>query len=66
MLGTGLTFNLGRDITLLVLRPVIFAYVFVRLAEIWAAGRFKQLPNVTTIGPSVAGPAQVVAGRLNS
>jgi oligosaccharide repeat unit polymerase len=66
MLGTGLTFNLGRDITLLVLWPVIFAYVFVRLAEIWAAGRFKQLPNVTTIGPRVAGPAQVVAGRLNS
>jgi oligosaccharide repeat unit polymerase len=65
MLGTGLTFNLGRDITLLVLWPVIFAYVFVRLAEIWAAGRFKQLPNVTTIGPSVAGPARVVAGRLN-
>ena len=66
MLGTGLTFNLGRDITLLVLWPVIFAYVFVRLAEIWAAGRFKQLPNVPTVGPSVAGPARVVAGRLNS
>jgi hypothetical protein len=66
MLGTGLTFNLGRDITLLVLWPVIFAYVFVRLSEIWAAGRFKQLPNVTTVGPSVAGPAHVVAGRLNS
>jgi hypothetical protein len=66
MLGTGLTFNLGRDITLLVLWPAIFAYVFVRLAEIWAAGRFKQLPNVSTIGPSVAGPAQAVAGRLNS
>jgi len=26
MLGIGLTFNLGRDITLLVLWPVVFAY----------------------------------------
>jgi hypothetical protein len=66
MLGAGLTFNLGRDITLLVLWPVIFAYAFVRLAEIWAAERFKQLPRVPTLGPSVPGPTQVVAGRLNS
>src|SRR5215510_11766911 len=35
MLGAGLTFNLGRDITLLVLWPVVFAYCFVRLVEIW-------------------------------
>jgi oligosaccharide repeat unit polymerase len=34
MLGIGLTFNLGRDITLLVLWPVVFAYFFVRLIEI--------------------------------
>ena len=39
MLGAGLTFNLGRDISMLVLWPVIFAYFFVRLAEIWATRR---------------------------
>lgn len=65
MLGAGLTFNLGRDITLLVLWPAIFAYCFVRLAEIWAAGRFKQLPGMPSLRSSVAGPTQVVAGRLN-
>jgi len=32
MVSAGLTFNLGRDITLLVLWPVIFSYFFVRLA----------------------------------
>src|SRR5215475_5639810 len=62
MLGAGLTFNLGRDITLLVLWPVVFAYFFVRLAEIWVAGRFKQLPKVPTLGPSVVGPTQMAAG----
>src|SRR5256714_2097754 len=40
MLGSGLTFNLGRDITLLVLWPVVFAYCFVRIIEIWASKRF--------------------------
>jgi len=66
MLGAGLTFNLGRDITLLVLWPAIFAYCFVRLAEIWAAGRFKQSPRIPSLSSAVAGPTQVVAGRLNS
>lgn len=33
MAGLGLTFNMGRDITLLVLWPVVFAYLLVRLAE---------------------------------
>jgi len=66
MLGAGLTFNLGRDITLLVLWPAIFAYCFVRLAEIWAAGRFKQSPRMPSLSSAVAGPTQVVAGRLNS
>lgn len=55
MLGAGLTFNLGRDITLLVLWPVIFAYFFVRLTEIWATRRFAQLPRLATVTP--AGPA---------
>ena len=41
MLGAGLTFNLGRDISLLVLWPVIFAYFFVRLAEMWATRRVR-------------------------
>ena len=66
MLGAGLTFNLGRDITLLVLWPAIFAYFFVRLAEIWAAGRFKQMPQVPSLSPRIAGPTQVIAARLNS
>ena len=65
MLGVGLTFNLGRDISLLVLWPVIFAYFFVRLAEIWATRRFQQLPQVATIAPANAVPVHVVAGRLS-
>lgn len=63
MLGAGLTFNLGRDITLLVLWPVIFAYFFVRLTEIWATRRFGQLPQTATVVPASAGP--VLAGRLS-
>jgi len=59
MLGAGLTFNLGRDITLLVLWPVVFAYCFVRLTEIWAMKRSRQLPQLTTVAPADAGPVQV-------
>jgi oligosaccharide repeat unit polymerase len=33
LLGLGLTFNMGRDITLLVLWPIVFGYVAVRLLE---------------------------------
>jgi len=51
MLGASLTFNLGRDITLLVLWPIIFAYFFVRLAEIWATKRFPRLPQLATFAP---------------
>ena len=51
MVGASLTFNLGRDITLLVLWPVIFAYFFVRLAEIWATKRFPRLPQLATFAP---------------
>ena len=65
MLGVGLTFNLGRDITLLVLWPVVFAYFFVRLTEIWATRRFVQLPQLATIVPPNTGSMQVVAGRLS-
>jgi hypothetical protein len=65
MLGAGLTFNLGRDITLLVLWPAVFAYFFVRLAEIWATKRFRQLPQMTTAVPVNAGPMQVIASRLS-
>jgi oligosaccharide repeat unit polymerase len=63
MLGAGLTFNIGRDISLLVLWPVIFAYVFVRLTEIWATRRFGHLPQVVTVAPADDGP--VLAGRLS-
>jgi hypothetical protein len=59
MLGAGLTFNLGRDISLLVLWPVIFAYCFVRLAEICAKQRVRQLPQLPTIAPADAGSVQV-------
>jgi hypothetical protein len=65
MLGAGLTFNLGRDITLLVLWPVIFAYFFVRLAEMWAVARFRQLPQPVTFAPANLEPVQVSAGRLS-
>ena len=57
MVGAGLTFNLGRDISLLVLWPVIFAYFFVRLTEMWATKRSRQLPQVATVAP--AGPVHV-------
>ena len=65
MLGAGLTFNLGRDISMLVLWPVIFAYFFVRLAEIWATQRFRQLPQLATAVPADLRRMQVAAGRLN-
>jgi oligosaccharide repeat unit polymerase len=51
MLGAGLTFNLGRDITLLVLWPVVFAYCFVRLIEIWTAKQSRAARQVTTQAP---------------
>jgi len=65
MVSAGLTFNLGRDITLLVLWPVIFSYFFVRLAEVWATKRFAQLPQLATIAPADAAPLQVSAGQLS-
>jgi hypothetical protein len=64
MLGAGLTFNLGRDITLLVLWPVIFAYCFVRLAEIWATRLPPELPQLAPVVTADAKPMQVLAGRL--
>jgi hypothetical protein len=65
MLGAGLTFNLGRDITMLVLWPAVFAYFFVRLAEIRATQRFRQLPQLATVVHANARPMQVIAGRLS-
>jgi hypothetical protein len=65
MLGAGLTFNLGRDISMLVLWPVIFGYGFVRLTERWATRRFGQPPQMITALPADAGPVQVLAGRLS-
>jgi predicted LPLAT superfamily acyltransferase len=62
MLGAALTFNLGRDITLLVLWPVVFAYFFVRLIEMWATRRFGGVPQVQTVSSPGAGP--VLAGQL--
>jgi hypothetical protein len=65
MLGLGLTFNLGRDITLLVLWPVVFAYCFVRLIEVWALARFRRLPQPVTFAPDNLEPVQVSAGLLS-
>jgi oligosaccharide repeat unit polymerase len=65
MLGLGLTFNLGRDITLLVLWPAIFAYCFVRLAEICARSRIQQQPQLLNVVPADAVPLQALAGRVN-
>jgi hypothetical protein len=65
MLGVGLTFNLGRDISMLVLWPVIFAYFFVRLAEIWAVARFRSPPQPVTFAPANLEPVPVAAGRLS-
>src|SRR5262249_3412448 len=65
MLGAGLTFNLGRDITLLVLWPVVFSYCFVRLIEIWTAKQSRPALQVTT-PPFLAAnlqPASALLGR---
>jgi len=59
MLGAGLTFNLGRDISLLVLWPVIFAYFFVRLTEMWATRRLGRLSELASVAPANAEPLQV-------
>ena len=68
MLGAGLTFNLGRDITLLVLWPVVFAYCFVRLIEIWTAKQSRAAPQIATQAPPFAvanlQPARASPGRL--
>ncbi len=64
MLGAALTFNLGRDISLLVLWPIIFAYSFVRVAEVWAAKRVPHLPQLASLAPANVRPVQVPTGRL--
>jgi hypothetical protein len=63
MLGAGLTFNLGRDITLLVLWPVVFSYCFVRLIEIWTK-QSRAAPQVTTQTPPFAAADLQAAGAL--
>jgi hypothetical protein len=65
MLGAGLTFNLGRDITLLVLWPVVFSYCFVRLIEIWTAKQFRPAAQFTTSPFPAANlqPASALPGR---
>jgi hypothetical protein len=51
MVGAGLTFNLGRDITLLVLWPVVFAYCFVRFVETRSLKRSRAMPHLATVTP---------------
>lgn len=43
LVGLGLTFNLGRDITLLVLWPIVFGYLGVRLFERYDSRRRYRL-----------------------
>lgn len=43
LIGTGLTFNLGRDITFLVLWPMIFGYIGVRILEYLGSRRLQRL-----------------------
>ncbi|MGE5213973.1 MAG: hypothetical protein ACM3NN_09805 [Nitrospirota bacterium] len=68
MLGAGLTFNLGRDITLLVLWPVVFAYFFIRLIEIWTSQRFGAVPRTaipaSRFGSTDLQPLGASPGRL--
>ena len=68
MLGAGLTFNLGRDITLLVLWPVVFAYCFIRFVEIRTMKPSRGVPHVGMRPRSLAPtnlPMQVSPGRLH-
>lgn len=59
MLGIGLTFNLGRDITLLVLWPAVFAYFFIRLTERWTTKRVRQAPQLASFDPANLGPSPI-------
>ena len=74
MLGAGLTFNLGRDITLLVLWPVVFAYCFVRLIEIWTAKQSRRCAashNASAnfasanLQPASASPVRLVSNSVH-
>jgi hypothetical protein len=45
MLGVGITFNLGRNITMIILWPIAFAYVLVRIIEnVSSRRKFVPLP----------------------
>ena len=49
LVGLGLTFNLGRDITLLVLWPIVFGYGIVRVVEhSFAGGKRRRVQPVNT------------------
>lgn len=66
MLGAGLTFNLGRDITLLVLWPVVFSYCFVRVIEIWTSKHSRAVPQVRAPAPPFVAANLQPAGALLS
>jgi hypothetical protein len=61
MFGTALTFNLGRDISLLVLWPIIFAYFFVHLTEMVGHEAIRTTSQLATIAPANAAPVQMSA-----
>ncbi|MDP3868367.1 hypothetical protein [Phenylobacterium sp.] len=48
LIGLGLTFNLGRDVSLLVLWPMIFAYTAVKLLEQTQANGMRRSNNAVT------------------
>ena len=56
--GMGLTFNLGRDITLLVLWPIVFGYVAVRGIEVLT--RSPQTALRPRIHRSAGGPGRIL------
>ena len=56
--GLGLTFNLGRDITLLVLWPVVFGYLIVRLIELITYRKPLDMGSFTAVQNLPADPSR--------
>jgi len=50
---------------MLLLFPVVFPYLFIRLIEHGATKRFVRLPHLAPAAPVKVGSMHVVAGRLS-
>lgn len=66
LVGLGLTFNLGRDITLLVLWPVVFGYLLVRIAEYAASRCVQRKRNAARLNASSLLSSQPLPSRNRS